>query len=219
MTQSANPTRSVLIGLLVCGVLLVAIAFTLNFRQNQAITPTATFAPDVPGVTPIEPPRGVVDFTLPSTSGQPLDFTALQGKVTLLFFGYTHCTDVCPATLGEWVLIKKTLGDAAAQVNFVFVSVDGQRDTPDVMRTYLSRFNSSFIGLTGDDATLSKISTDFGLYYKLNTDEGANYSVDHSTQSYLFNPQGLMTHIFSIDASPDAIVKTMQKVIAASTGA
>jgi protein SCO1 len=102
-------------------------------------------------------------------------------------------------------------------VNFVFVSVDGKRDTPDVMRTYLNRFDPAFIGLSGDDATLSKIGKDFGLYYKLNTDEGANYSVDHTTQTYLFNPQGLMTHIFSYDATPDVVIKTIQKVIDASS--
>lgn len=217
MTQSTNPTRSLLIGVVVSAVLLVAIAATVTFRQNQtAVLPTATFVPDVPGVTPIDPPHAVIDFTMPSASGQPLTFSSLQGKAALVFFGYTHCQDTCPATLGEWVFIKKNLGDAAAQVNFVFISVDAPRDTPDVMRKFLNGFDPTFIGLSGDAAVLSKISADFGLYYKLNTDEGANYSVDHTSQIYLFNAQGLMTDIFSNEANPDVIVKTMRKVIADS---
>ncbi len=212
---ASNSIRNLFIGLIVCGVLLIAIFGVMTVRNAPpAVTPTTTFAPDVPGVTPVEPPKALTDFTLPSDTGDPLSLSALEGKYTMLFFGYTHCPDYCPLTLAEWKGIKTELGDDAATVNFVFISVDGQRDTPEVMQRYLSRFDESFIGLSGDEATLTEIGPDYGLYYSLNTDEGENYSVDHTTVTYLIDPQGRMIDLFSFDAEPDVIVKTIQKAMA-----
>ncbi len=148
-------TRNLFIGLILCGVLLIGIIAVLNLRQSAALptpTPTPTFAPDVPGVTPVDPPKALTDFTLPDDKGDALTFSSLQGKYTLMFFGYTHCPDYCPTTLAHWTLIKTALGSDADKLNFVFISVDGERDTPEVMQRYLSRFDDSFIGLTGDEA-------------------------------------------------------------------
>jgi protein SCO1/2 len=87
--------------------------------------------------TPIDPPRPLADFTLPSQDGTPLSLSALHGKYVLLFFGYTHCPDVCPTTLTDFVQVKRALGAAASQVRFVFISVDGERDTPPVLRHFM----------------------------------------------------------------------------------
>ncbi len=217
--QTGKPnttTRNLFIGLILCGVLLIGIVAVLNLRQSAAQpTPTPTFAPDVPGVTPVDPPKALIDFTLPDDKGDPLSLSNLEGKYTLMFFGYTHCPDYCPLTLAKWTQIKTALGSEADKLNFVFISVDGGRDTPEVMQRYLSRFDDSFIGLTGDDATLTQIGPDYGLYYSLNKSEGENYSVDHTTVTYLIDPQGKMIDLFSFEAENDVIISTIQKQMAA----
>ncbi len=213
--QPNTTTRNLFIGLILCGVLLIGIVAVLNLRQSAAQpTPTSTFAPDVPGVTPVDPPKALTDFTLPADNGDPLTFSSLQGKYTLMFFGYTHCPDYCPLTLAKWKLIKEALGDQAADMNFLFISVDGERDTPEVIQRYLSRFDASFIGMTGNDVTLTEIGPDYGLYYSLNKSEGENYSVDHTTVTYLVDPQGKLIDLFSFEAENDVIISTIQKAMA-----
>ncbi len=217
MTQPrpSQATRGVLIAVLVIGVLLVAIVGTLGIRGALSTpTPTPTSAQ---GVISLDPPRDLDDFTLPSSSGQPLSLSDLRGKYTLLFFGYTHCPDYCPLTLAEWKTVKDQLGDLGDQVNFLFISVDGERDTPDVMARYLSRFDPSFIGMTGDEATLTRIGPPYGLYYLLHKEEGENYSVDHTTQTYLLNPQMQMIDVFSYGIDPDVEIQTIRDAITSAS--
>ncbi len=214
-TQQSKTGRGALAAFLVIGVLLVAIVAVVSLRGTfGAAAPTPTPVPPPAGVTSIDPPRELADFTLPGSSGQPLSLSDLQGKFTLLFFGYTHCPDICPLTLAHWKSIRAKLGDDAAQMNFLFISVDGGRDTPEVMAQYLSRFDPTFIGMSGDDATLARIGGAYGLYYQLHTEEGENYSVDHTSQSYLINPQGQMIDMFSYDTAEDAVVQTIESEIA-----
>ena len=213
-TKNSSAT-ALLIGFLVCGVLLVGIVAVMNLRQSlSAPTPTPTFAPETPGVTPIEPPKELSDFTLPSSTGEPVSLSDLQGKYALLFFGYTNCPDFCPTTLAEWTQVKTRLGDAAEQMQFVFVSVDSQRDTPEVIERYILRFDPTFIGLSGDDETLTLIAPDYGLYYELHLEQGEHYVVDHSTPSYLIDPQGQLVTMFAYDATVDAVVETIQAEMA-----
>lgn len=219
MTQQAKSTRSALIGLLLIGVLLMAIFATISLR-NSLNAPQATATPTAPpqGVIPLDPPRDLPDFTLPGSTGQSISLSGFQGKYTLLFFGYTHCPDFCPLTLAHWKNIKAALGDDAANVNFLFISVDGERDTPEVLAQYLSRFDAGFVGMSGDDATLATIGAPYGLYYELHKDEGENYSVDHTTQSYLINPQGDMVDVFSFDIPEETVVSTIRAEMARGTG-
>ena len=215
MTPQAKTNRSALLGLLVIGLLLVGIVATISLRQalNAAqVTPTPTAPPQ--GVIPLEPPRDLADFTLPGTSGQPISLSSLQGKFALLFFGYTHCPDFCPLTLAHWRGIKSALGDDAAKLSFLFVSVDGERDRPEILAQYLSRFDPAFVGMSGDDATLAEIAPPYGLYYELHKDEGENYSVDHTTQSYLLNPAGDMIDVFSFDTPEETIVEVIRAEMA-----
>ncbi|HVU10264.1 MAG TPA: SCO family protein [Phototrophicaceae bacterium] len=214
MTAQAKNTRNLLIGMLVCGVLLIGIFATISLRQSLSqaqATPTPTDAPS--GVVAIDPPKTLTDFTLPGIDGKPLQFSSLRGKYTMMFFGYTHCPDFCPITLTKWQSVKQALGSDASSVNFLFISVDGERDMPPVMAKYLSNFDPSFLGMTGDDATLAKIGTDYGLYYDLHKEEGANYSVDHTTQEYLVNPQGQLVVEFDFYTDAGVIAQTIQSVI------
>jgi protein SCO1/2 len=214
MSQQGNASRNLLLGVIVCGLLLVGIAVMISVRQSLNMpTPTPPEPTSIPGVILLDPPRELVDFTMPASTGQPLSLSDLRGKYTLLFFGYTHCPDFCPLTLTHWKSMKAVLDADGADLNYIFVSVDGERDTPDIMARYLSRFDPAFVGLTGDPATLENIGLDYGLDYTLNKSEGENYSVDHTTRTYLLNPQGQMIAVFSFDVPEDVIVQTIENAI------
>jgi protein SCO1/2 len=214
------------IGIAVIFLLLIGIVAIMALRpgaqpaQELPAGPTATFAPSVPGVTPIEPPRAVADFTMPAAlpGGEvgELSLSQLEGKHTLVFFGYTRCPDFCPITLAEFVQIKRALGDQAEQLQFLFVSVDGDRDTPESIRAYLDGFDPTFIGMSGVQQTLEPIRPDFGLYYDLRTNEGRgdNYLVDHSTPSYLIDPQRRLAAIYSYDANAGIIAADIAERLA-----
>jgi protein SCO1/2 len=217
MSQQAQTTRSALFALLVIGILLLAIGAVFSLRgslnlSGAASAPTATPPPN--GVTPIDPPLETHDFTLPGGSGQPVRLSDLRGKWTLVFFGYTHCPDFCPTTLADWKLIRQALGSDAERVNFLFISVDGERDTPEVLSRYLSRFDPAFVGMSGDAATLAQIAPDYGLDYTLHIEQGENYAVDHSTAVYLLDPQSRIVYLFSYGTDRDAIVQTIREQIA-----
>ncbi|MEO8396672.1 MAG: SCO family protein [Chloroflexota bacterium] len=212
MTQPpsrSQTARNNLIGVLVVGLLLIGIVAVLSLRGIQnAQAPTPTQIPY--GVIPVDPPITTQDFTLPASSGAALSQSDLMGKYTLLFFGYTHCPDYC-TTLTNWTTLKKTLGSAdAAKLNWIFVSVDGARDTPEVMQRFLSRFDPAFVGLSGNDTVLRKIGTDYGLDYTLNTSEGENYSVDHTTRQYLLDPQARIVDEFAFDTAQADVIAVIQ---------
>ena len=214
----SQTARNSLLGVLVIGLLLLGIVGVLSLRQIRNLTtPTPTVEAIPYGVSPVDPPIAVQDFSLPASSGQSLGLSDLKGKYTLLFFGYTHCPDYCPTTLANWKTLKQTLGDNASRLNWIFISVDGARDTPEVMQRYLSRFDLAFIGLTGNDTVLRKIGTDYGLDYTLHTEEGANYSVDHTTRQYLLDPEARIIDEFSFDTAQVDVVKVIQQEMANPT--
>jgi protein SCO1/2 len=209
-----------LLGMVLIGVLLLAIAILLNLRQAMQNTPqpTASFAPDTAGITPVEPGMELQDFTLPGSTGEEVSLSDWRGDYALLFFGYSHCPDFCPNTLAEFIQIKQGLGDDAEQVTFVFVSVDGERDTPEVLDEYVSRFDPAFIGLQGNDTTLEQIAGDYGLDYELHTaeaDADGNYTVDHTTSSYLIDPEGRLRAIIAYSADDEEVTAYIQSVIQA----
>ena len=221
MTQPTPPVsrsqtaRNNLIGILVIGVLLLSIAALLSFRQMQNLATPTPMPTQVPyGVIPVDPPITTQDFSLPASTGASLSQSDLKGKYTMLFFGYTHCPDFCPTTLANWKTLKQTLGTDAAKINWIFVSVDGERDTPEVMARYLSRFDPDFVGLTGNDAVLRKIGTDYGLDYTLHTEEGENYSVDHTTRQYLLDPQAQIVDEFAFDSAQADVANVIRQELA-----
>ena len=167
--------------------------------------------------TPVDPPKQLTNFTLTSQTGAPLHLSDLRGRPVLLFFGYTHCPDACPTTLAEWKRIKASLGDAAKQVAFVFISVDSQRDQPAVLKKFLAGFDPSFIGLTGDPATIEAVGKDYGLYFKSHADtSNAQYVVDHSPYSYLIDQDGGLRMIYSMDVPESAISAGIKKMLRSS---
>jgi protein SCO1/2 len=210
--RSGNTLGIVVVLLLSFGIVVVLLLRPSAVVAPPVVTtaapdsPTPTFSPETFGIQPSIPPLPIADFTLPASlpGGETRDMALsdLLDTYVLMFFGYTHCPDFCPLTLTEFTQIKRALGDDAARVRFLFVSVDGARDTPDVMRAYLDRFDPAFYGMSGNDAVLLAIEGDYGLDYDLRTDEGReNYLVDHTTWSYLIDPTGqlLVTYDYNAD--------------------
>ncbi|MFN8419605.1 MAG: SCO family protein [Anaerolineae bacterium] len=156
----------------------------------DALTPAPTPTPEL--VSVIDPPVQIANFTLTDQYGNPAHLSDYSGKLVLLAFGYTHCPDVCPVTLAHFKLVKMILGDQAAKVAFLFISVDGKRDTPTRLKEYLPSFDASFVGVMGTDATVRAIITEFGGTYTLNDGGGLRieYTVDHTAASFALDGSG-----------------------------
>ena len=133
------------------------------------------------------------DFALPDTSGKTHTLADYKGKVVVLFFGYTHCPDVCPTTMAELAQALQQLGPAdASRVQVLFVTVDPDRDSAAVMAQYVPAFNPSFVGLRpADQAQLARVTKDFRVYYaKVPGKTPDSYTMDHTAASYVFDPDG-----------------------------
>ncbi len=205
--QNIKYTRLAVLGL----VLLLAACSGVPFMSQQpAASADLGAAPIV-----LDQPRQLTDWTLPSSTGSDLSLSSLRGKYAVLFFGYTHCPDFCPTTLGDYKLVKRELGSAADKVDFVFVSVDPERDTPEVLSTYVATFDPSFIGVAADPATLDAVSKEYSLYYKLRKDEasGGNYPVDHTSLSYLVDPEGKLVALYPYEMAPEQIAADLKQRI------
>jgi len=201
-------------------ILAIAACSPAGQQTSSLATPiTVTEAPTQAASTPdlyvgdlVNPPVQLQDFTMPSSTGEDMSLSDLDGQWRMIFFGYLHCPDFCPLTLAEYRQVKALLGEDAEQIKFLYISVDGLRDTPESMRAYLNNFDPEFIGFSGDDETLESIQSDYGFYYRrqMNTSSQAIYIVDHSTRSYLVNPSGQLVASFTYDAEPRAIASAIQ---------
>ncbi len=131
------------------------------------------------------------DFSLTDTSGKTRSLADYKDKAVVLFFGYTHCPDVCPTTMAELAQALQQLGPDAKRVQVLFVTVDPERDTPQVLSQYVQAFNPSFVGLRPSDAQLAKVAKDFRVYYaKVPGASPDSYTMNHTAASYVFDPSG-----------------------------
>jgi protein SCO1/2 len=131
------------------------------------------------------------DFSLPDQTGKLRRLSDFKGKVAIVFFGYTQCPDVCPTTLSTLREVMTQLGPQAEHVQVLFVTLDPQRDTPALLAQYVPSFHPAFLALRGDDAVTEATAQAFKVFYK--KQPGATpgaYSIDHSTGSYVYDPQG-----------------------------
>jgi protein SCO1/2 len=126
---------------------------------------------------------------LTDTSGRVRHLDDFRGKAVVVFFGFTHCPDVCPTTLADIAGALKTLGPEADRVQVLFVTVDPERDTAADLQRYVSAFDPRFIALRGDEAATQRVAKDFKIYYEKRK-QGDTYTVDHSAQSYVIDPAG-----------------------------
>jgi protein SCO1/2 len=139
-------------------------------------------------------------FALTSQDGAPVTERALLGQPTLVFFGYTHCPDVCPATLSEISAVFRALGpDAKAKA--LFVTVDPERDTPVVLKDYLTSFDPRITGLTGAPAAVKQMESGYKVYAKSVPDKDGTYTMDHTAITYLMDKDGAFVGAFNLDRS------------------
>lgn len=122
-------------------------------------------------------------------TGRPRHLEDFRGKAVVVFFGFTHCPDVCPTTLAEVAAGLKKLGPDADRVQVLFVTVDPERDTPQALAQYVTAFDPRFLGLYGNQAETLRAAKEFKIYYEKRK-SGDTYTVDHSSQSYVIDPQG-----------------------------
>lgn len=210
-----------IIGALVIGIIAVGLFIVFSQLTATPDTPDQSFSvvdqSEFDGTTEISPPRDMPDFTLTNQDGELTSLSDLRGKYVLMTFGYTHCPDVCPLTLNEFRRIRDSLGDLSENVEYVFVSVDPQRDTPDAINSYFeTRKLDGFIGLTGDEVDLKKLGVDYGLFFeKSDGTSNGGYLVDHTAGSYLLNPDGQWIMRYQFGVMPSLIVEDLETFIGA----
>ena len=122
--------------------------------------------------------------------GKPRTLADFRGKVVVVFFGFTHCPDVCPTTLVDMAQVVKALGPDGGKVQVLFVTVDPERDTPQVLAQYVPSFNPAFLGLYGDADATARAAKEFRVYYQKQPVKGGGYSVDHSAGTFILDREG-----------------------------
>jgi protein SCO1/2 len=131
------------------------------------------------------------DFDLPDAEDRRRHLADFKGKVTVVFFGYTQCPDVCPTTMLELAQVRKALGEAGQRVQGIFVTIDPERDTPAVLKAYLANFGADFVALRGTPDETQATAKAFKVYYaKVPGAEKGSYTMDHTAGSYIFDAQG-----------------------------
>jgi len=154
-------------------------------------------------------------FALTDHNGQPRTLADFKGKVVVVFFGYTHCPDVCPTTLSELASIKKALGSEAERLQVIFITLDPQRDTPELMAGFVPAFDSSFLGLWGEQAVIDKVAKDFKIFAKkVPSKDGKSYTIDHTAGSYVFDDQGHIRLFVRHGQGGDGLQKDLQRLLA-----
>jgi len=162
----------------------------------------------------IDPPIKAGEINLTRQDGTDYRLSDQRGKTVVIFFGYTHCPDVCPATLSEFQKIKKGLRDKAKDVQFVFITVDPERDTPEQLASYLAFFDPDFIGLTSDRAALESVWKAYGVYQqKQDAGSATGYLVDHSTRTYVVDPKGNLILTYPYGFETDKIIDDLSYLV------
>jgi protein SCO1/2 len=138
-------------------------------------------------------------FALEAPDGHVVTDKDMAGRPYLVFFGYTHCPDICPATLSDMTAVYKELGPDAAKVNALFISIDPERDTPATMKDYLSSFDPHITGLSGSPDQTKAIETAFRVYAKKVPDKDGSYTMDHIAITYLMDKSGQFVGAFNFD--------------------
>ena len=176
--------------------------------------------PPPPAPVVQESPRPVAAFTFTDQDGHAVSAENYRGRWMLVFFGFTMCPDVCPLSLSYAGDLLKALGPVAEKLQVAFVTVDPERDTAPVLKSYLANFDPSIVGLTGTSAQLESAAKLFGVYYNERltgterSDGGPEYTMDHSTAFYLVDPEGRILRAFALDRdAPEVLTNELRAII------
>jgi protein SCO1 len=180
-------------------------ALALGARLNRT--------PELHG-TLLDPPLPAAEFALTSGGGRLVGPPQFRGKLVVLFFGFTHCPDVCPLTMQRLGAAMRELGDRAEQVQVILVSVDPERDPPDAIDAYAKRFHPSFVGVTGTEDGLRAAASSYGIFFARN-DAGseAGYSVDHSASTLVLDRDGQLRLIWPFDTTAEALASDLRYLV------
>ncbi len=204
------PRRSILLFAGACIAIAAALAtvtvivVTGRERAQAVAEGSATGQPSVGG-----------PFQLVDQDGSPVDQTLLNGKWSLVFFGFTYCPDFCPTTLTALEATRQRLGDAADDLQIVFISVDPERDTPPALKDYLlsDGFPPNVIGLTGSEAQVADAARAYRAFYE-KVGEGEGYTMNHSLTVYLMGPDGRFRSALAHDLGPERSAELIRRVMA-----
>ena len=204
------PRRSILLFAGACIAIAVALAI-ITVVVVSGRTPTSNGAE----ITSTGQPLVGGDFKLVNQDGQPVDQTMMNGKWSLVFFGFTYCPEFCPTTLAEMAVVQQRLGDKAKDLQIVFVSVDPQRDTPQALKDYLSSdgFPKGTIGVTGTPEQVATAAKAYRAFYE-KVGEGEAYTMNHSLTVYLMGPDGKFRTAVAYGMGPDKTTKIIEDAIA-----
>jgi len=197
--------------------LIILVVLGFIWRMNQAVI-LSNEELRINGAILFDKPRIFSDFELQDHRGQPFNKSSLQGVWTIVFFGFSHCPDVCPTTLAVLNDTYSKLKDSEKErLQVVMISVDPERDTVEKLADYVPYFNAEFTGVTGDDSVIGQLTSELHFaYYQVPLGEG-DYTVDHSTQLVLINPKGDYHGFFKAPHS-EIMLRSTWRSIAASSG-
>lgn len=202
------PRRPVILFAAACAVIalalgLITMVVVKGREQSAQVVESGTGQPAVGG-----------PFILTNQDGQVVDQSILKDKWTLVFFGFTYCPDYCPTTLGVLNAVQERMGDKAKDLQIVFISIDPERDTPRLLKDYLSSdgFPDGVIGLTGTPEQTAQVAKEYRAFYQ-KVGEGEGYTMNHSLTVYLMGPDGRFRSAVAHDLGPDRTVKLIENAM------
>jgi protein SCO1/2 len=154
-------------------------------------------------------------FSLTDHNGQARTLADFKGQAVVVFFGFTQCPDVCPTSMSELAQAKQLLGDQGSRLQGLFISIDPERDTPDIMKAYMASFDSSFLALYAKPDELPDLAKSFKVYYKkVDGPTPTSYTMDHSAGSYVFDPQGRIRLYHRYNSGAPALANDVKALLA-----
>lgn len=192
----------------------------MNFRRLLLLTTCALVlqacAPDKPSFKAIDLTGAdyAQGFQLKDQFGQVRTLADFKGQVVVVFFGFTQCPDFCPTTLTEWVQVKKALGENAKKLQAVFITVDPERDTPEVLKDYMANFDPSFLALIPTLEELPSLAKSFKIYYKkVPGPTATSYTMDHQAGTYIYDTQGRLRLYARYGLGPVVVAEDIGKLL------
>lgn len=156
------------------------------------------------------------DFRLPDTDGKVRSLQDFKGKAVVVFFGYTQCPDVCPTTMADIAQAKKLLGPEGTKVQGIFITIDPERDTPELLKAYVANFGPDFVALRGTPEQTAAVAKDFKVYYKkVEGKTPGSYTMDHSAASFVYDPQGRLRLYARYGAGPQVLADDLKQLLQA----
>ncbi len=192
----------------------------MNFRRTLLMTSCAmallACAPEKPTFKSIDLTGAdyALGFQLKDQFGQERTLADFKGQVVVVFFGFTQCPDFCPTTMGEWVQVKQALGENGKRLQAVFITVDPERDEPDVLKDYMANFDPTFLALIPSIEALPALAKSFKIYYKkVPGQTPTSYTMDHQAGTYIYDPQGRLRLYARYGLGPAAMAEDISKLL------